>query len=972
MRRYAVASGLGCVAIGAVWWMFPVLEAQSGPAQLPLSATQLRSATIPAGSSTSYIDVILDPAVSGGDTLDVVASGPGISVGLIRPDGVEVSAGNASALGYGWTGVTPASAGTVLAPVLVPLPHTVITLPPSAPPGTYRVKVVAVDQPNPGEVLVTYTSSSAIRAAFGSKSASYRVGDSAVLTAVVLRESTPVAGVSTNVTLRAAVDVSSQVSIQNVALQSSTAIDSATTKETYTATIRNSGSALRLVVVTPRGIGSGPPFVDGFLSFGDVAANSSKAAVNTFSVIRPNGVPFHSSALLWRADAQRDMGQVSLSAGQSGVFSGAVPLGQPGRYTATLNATGTSSGVAFARTASTVFDVEAPTATFVSFQDQAIDDNGNGLSDRIVTTANLSVLTAGVYRFAIHLKGSNSRVLLGSTTGELGVGSTYLSVSFTAKEIRTLLGVNGPYQRVNATLTRVSDEEAVADVRAEAGSTTAWALASLDAGNLYLTGQNRATRIDTGPEPGYEILRASIGVSYTEGGRCSWSAGLVNAYGMIDYVNSRGELLPGSNVITIDFSGPKIRENGRDGPYRVSDFSMRCADESAGSSHLLTTEAYPASQFALLYHFTLSASPASVTLAAGSAASVVITGSSPLDLVHPIQASVSGVPPNVAVEVHPSVLMSLPRVWKLRIQVLPSAQVGTYQLTFHTLQERVNATPISFSFNLPLAITAQSGKTVAASPIGPVFVVNGVYHREPVTFSWPEGSTAALSAASPQDHGDSRYTFLNWSDGGAMAHTVTAPSGSASYVANFSAMHRLYVESSPRIGGTVNLSESFYPAGTPIPVTATPNPGWVFDGWKGPKVEGGAQGMLTLDRPSVLTARFKPSGAASLSWAFTSKVGEMAERLWEISMTNVGPSGVHDAELEKLMVIHTGGPACTPLLQSELPRNLGDFAPGATSKTTIKINFQGCASTSAFSLNGQFMVNGRAAHVWLWAFGQTP
>ena len=65
--------------------------------------------------------------------------------------------------------------------------------------------------------------------------------------------------------------------------------------------------------------------------------------------------------------------------------------------------------------------------------------------------------------------------------------------------------------------------------------------------------------------------------------------------------------------------------------------------------------------------------------------------------------------------------------------------------------------------------------TITTAPEGLSIVVDGVSYTAPRTFTWASGSTHTIAVASPQTGGGTRYWFSNWSDGGAISHTVTAP-----------------------------------------------------------------------------------------------------------------------------------------------------------------------------------------------------
>jgi hypothetical protein len=76
--------------------------------------------------------------------------------------------------------------------------------------------------------------------------------------------------------------------------------------------------------------------------------------------------------------------------------------------------------------------------------------------------------------------------------------------------------------------------------------------------------------------------------------------------------------------------------------------------------------------------------------------------------------------------------------------------------------------------------------TVGTSPSGGSFTVDGVTYTSTQTFAWTIGSVHSIATTSPQTIGGiANLAFGNWSDGGALSHSVTASSSVASYIATF-------------------------------------------------------------------------------------------------------------------------------------------------------------------------------------------
>ena len=104
--------------------------------------------------------------------------------------------------------------------------------------------------------------------------------------------------------------------------------------------------------------------------------------------------------------------------------------------------------------------------------------------------------------------------------------------------------------------------------------------------------------------------------------------------------------------------------------------------------------------------------------------------------------------------------------------------------------------------------------------------VDGVLYTAPHSFDWVPGSVHTLSVPSPQRWGpDGRYTFANWSDGGAQSHSVTATPETTVFIANFILQHRSFCIVEPPDGGTIRLDppsvDGFYARSSFITATAS-------------------------------------------------------------------------------------------------------------------------------------------------------
>jgi len=181
---------------------------------------------------------------------------------------------------------------------------------------------------------------------------------------------------------------------------------------------------------------------------------------------------------------------------------------------------------------------------------------------------------------------------------------------------------------------------------------------------------------------------------------------------------------------------------------------------------------------------------------------------------------------------------------------------------------------------------------VSCSPDGPEFIVDGGAYWHAMTAFWPIGSKHTLSI--PQGTGVSyspdlltMFTFASWQwSGGPLAGTsitVTADPSIAQYVATFTAQYQFGIQyfycsdasscaASPGIilvnGTAISSNTSSWQApGSSITLQATPNPGWIFAGWRaGPNQSiGGFQDVVTMNAPVTVYPIFVPAKAIAFS-----------------------------------------------------------------------------------------------------------
>jgi hypothetical protein len=116
--------------------------------------------------------------------------------------------------------------------------------------------------------------------------------------------------------------------------------------------------------------------------------------------------------------------------------------------------------------------------------------------------------------------------------------------------------------------------------------------------------------------------------------------------------------------------------------------------------------------------------------------------------------------------------------------------------------------------------------TVTTEPEGLNITVDGTTYVSPKTFTWLKGSVHGIGTSSPQLNGGTRYTWVSWSDGGDINHSVSA-TGNITYTAYFKTQYLVsFTQAGSGIAPTVTYSID---GGTPVTDTV-PFSIWVDSG----------------------------------------------------------------------------------------------------------------------------------------------
>jgi len=137
---------------------------------------------------------------------------------------------------------------------------------------------------------------------------------------------------------------------------------------------------------------------------------------------------------------------------------------------------------------------------------------------------------------------------------------------------------------------------------------------------------------------------------------------------------------------------------------------------------------------------------------------------------------------------------------------------------------------------------------------------SGVVSRDPHATTYQNGTEVTLTA-----NPAAGYRFAGWSDESLDQVTpiTISMTRNINITANFVPIstpegYTLIVRRDPELGGTVTLSpsQSHYPSGTEVTVTATAEPGYAFDGWSGALDTAVRIITVIMDEDKELTAHF--------------------------------------------------------------------------------------------------------------------
>jgi len=289
----------------------------------------------------------------------------------------------------------------------------------------------------------------------------------------------------------------------------------------------------------------------------------------------------------------------------------------------------------------------------------------------------------------------------------------------------------------------------------------------------------------------------------------------------------------------------------------------------------------------------------------------------------------------------------------LTVKVGFDAPTGTNSVTNSVAVSGGGSTGTTTTLDPTTINPGQVQVTFSTNPAGLSFSVDGTTYTSMQTLALVNGTQHTIATTSPQTSGGTRNTFASWSDGGAISHMITiagSAAGTASYTASFETSYQLTTSANPSNGGTVAPSSgTFFPSGTIVNLTATPNPGFKFVNWTGSVANANnASTTITMNAPQSVTANFAmgavnvtPSVSVSSSGLAYNRIKHIGSETF--TLRNISSQPI-TGPIQVVLSLTTGATAVnnTGTFQSNpfwtVP-GVATLAPGASATVTIQLSY---------------------------------
>ena len=261
----------------------------------------------------------------------------------------------------------------------------------------------------------------------------------------------------------------------------------------------------------------------------------------------------------------------------------------------------------------------------------------------------------------------------------------------------------------------------------------------------------------------------------------------------------------------------------------------------------------------------------------------------------------------------------------------------------------VNVPENSASFAVAGYFSNQPITTITTNPPGLGVYVDGGFWYGPQSFAsdffpgWTPGSLHSLSSYSPQlpYSINSRYAFSAWSDGGALAHNITA--SPATYTASFTPQFIPIAYATPSCAANVTFSptspDGFYSQGTNVTFSSATAAGWSLTGWLN-DLNGKAETQtLTVNDEELAIANYNTNRVPLQIFSFsptsaTAGASGQTLTIWAAGLTPWTIVFVNNIYRSSFIA---SGPPAIQAAQSNAAPSIADSGPLVVSPTHLNV-----------------------------------
>lgn len=270
-----------------------------------------------------------------------------------------------------------------------------------------------------------------------------------------------------------------------------------------------------------------------------------------------------------------------------------------GEYTIRVVGVG-PAGSPFSREGELLTTISAGSSSIAGpHSSNGVDDDGDGLYNRLDAIVGLDIDIPGIYRLAGDLYGPDGAEIGTALAQEnLSIGAQAVILSFNGFEIFSS-GIDGPYSLTNVVLAEIHGEMiAEVDEETDLHTTADFAYRDFQHPDVFLNGMDSDQGIDLDSDGDFDILRLGLGVEVRTAGNYEYSVRLVDqCHTELGFLAAQQWLSTGGDWLVLDFDGALIGVNGVDGPHSVKDLLLFGAGGSLVAPTVTDTQAYPAGDF---------------------------------------------------------------------------------------------------------------------------------------------------------------------------------------------------------------------------------------------------------------------------------------------------------------------------------------------------------------------------------------